>query len=61
MNSRRPIVFAVAALTSLLIGCSSDEGAPKPVPVDSGTTPAADGATKAEGGSGPASPEGGDH
>ena len=61
MNGRRTIVFASTALTCLLLGCSSDEGTPKPVPVDSGTTPAADGATKGDGGSGPVSPEGGDH
>jgi hypothetical protein len=61
MNGRRPIVFATAVLTCWLLGCSSDEGAPKPVPVDSGTTPAADSTTKGEGGSGRSSPEGGDH
>ena len=61
MNNRRPIVFAITVLTCWLLACSSGEGQPTPVPVDSGTTPAADGGTKTEGGSGPASPEGGDH
>jgi hypothetical protein len=62
MTRTRPIAVAIAALACWMLACSSDEGVPKPVPVDSGTdAPAADGAAKGDAGVDHASPEGGAH